>query len=328
MDRAILLIHGGAGTISRAALSPARERAFRASLAAVLRAGQAALRAGAPALDVVTAAVRALEEDGLYNAGFGAVLAANGAHELDAAVMGAGGRAGAVAGTARVRNPVLAARALLDAAAVGGGGPVLLAGAGADAWAAARGLETVDNAFFTTPHRAAQLAAARAGAASAAPIRDHDGAPPLDEGAKRGTVGAVALDAAGGLAAATSTGGLTNKVPGRVGDSPVFGAGTWADERVAVSGTGTGEAFLRCATAKDIAARVAYGGAALAAAARAAVDALPAAGGDGGVICVGADGAFALTFNTEGMYRGVARAAVGEGVRVGIYGGDEEEHVE
>jgi beta-aspartyl-peptidase (threonine type) len=317
MERAVLVIHGGAGTLSRGALSAAREAAFRASLAAVLADGRAALRAGASALDVVTRAVEALENDALFNAGVGAVLTAAGTHELDAAVMCSDGRAGAVAGAARTRSPVLAARALADAPR---GGPVFLAGAGADAWAAARGLRVVDNAFFTTPHRAAQLEAARA---AAAVVRDHDGAPPLDEGTKRGTVGAVALDAAGALAAATSTGGLTNKVPGRVGDSPVLGAGTWADARVAVSGTGTGEAFLRAATAKDVAARVAYGGAALADAARAAVAALPAAGGDGGVICVDAEGNVALEFDTEGMYRGFARAAAGAVVRVAIYRGDE-----
>jgi len=316
MERAVLLIHGGAGTISRGAMSAAREAAFRASLARVLAAGRAALRAGAPALDVVTDAVAALEDDPLFNAGVGAVLTAAARHELDAAVMG-GARAGAVAGAARLRNPVRAARALAGAPP---GAPVFLAGAGADAWGAAQGLAVVDNAFFTTPHRVAQLDAARGGAAA---VRDHDGAPPLDEGAKRGTVGAVARDVAGAVAAATSTGGLTNKLPGRVGDSPVLGAGTWADARVAVSGTGTGEAFLRRATAKDVAARVAYGGAALADAARAAVAELPAAGGDGGVIAVDADGAACWAFNTEGMYRGMARAREGAEIVVAIYGDDE-----
>jgi beta-aspartyl-peptidase (threonine type) len=168
----------------------------------------------------------------------------------------------------------------------------------------------VDNTFFTTPFRVAQLEAARA---MRSVKRDHDvgeeASAPIDEETKRGTVGAVCLDASGGLAAATSTGGLTNKVVGRVGDTPVLGAGTWADARVAVSGTGTGEAFLRRATAKDIAARVAYGGVSIAVAAEAAVGELLSAGGDGGVIAVDSSGRGCMVFNSEGMYRGSVRAA-------------------
>ena len=333
--RPTLVIHGGAGVITRALLSAEREAAFRASLRRVLLAGRAALAAGAPALDVVTAAVAALEDDALFNAGHGSVFTSAGTHELDAAVMASDGRAGAVAGVRTLRNPVRAARALLDASTLGGseanGGPVLLAGAGADAWGAAAGLAGGEHGLFSTEWRREQLAAHAARGRGAAPALDHDAAAAAAAAAaaelaadsrKHGTVGAVALDVHGALAAATSTGGLTGKMPGRVGDSPVFGAGTFADSRVAVSCTGTGEAILRVVAAKDCAARIAYGGAALAVAARAAIDALPAAGGDGGLIALGANGAVAMPFNTEGMYRGVARAG-DDNVCVAIFGDDE-----
>ncbi|MFT3718654.1 isoaspartyl peptidase/L-asparaginase family protein [Pseudorhodoferax sp.] len=309
----VIAIHGGAGTLSRAHISPEQERAYHAALHAVLLAGQAVLAHGGSALDAVCAAVQALEDCPLFNAGHGAVFTADGTHELDAAVMdGATLAAGAVAGVARVRNPVLAARAVLQH-----GQHVLMVGEGAERLARGAGLAMVEPGYFSTDARRAQLQAAQASAAGA--VLDHDGAaalaagrgtPPLHEGRKMGTVGAVALDAQGRLAAATSTGGLTNKRPGRVGDSPLIGAGTYADGRTAaVSCTGHGESFIRVAAAHDVCARMAYGGLPLAAAADAVVhDALPAIGGSGGLIAVDRHGNVCLPFNTEGMYRGLVRA--------------------
>lgn len=315
----IVAIHGGAGTLTRAAATAEQQAQYRDALASVLRAAQAMLARGAPALDVVTEAVRLLEECPLFNAGRGSVYTADGLHELDACVMrGTDRAAGAVAGVSRVRNPVLAARAVLDA-----GGPVLLIGAGAERFARERGCETVAADWFGTPHRLAQLEAARA-AAQGAQFLDHDlardaGAAPLDERDKFGTVGAVALDADGHLAAATSTGGMTNKRPGRVGDSPLVGAGCYADDATAaVSCTGVGEAFIRALAAHDVAALMDYAGLTLADATRRVVmDKLPPLGGRGGLIAVDAQGRVALPFNTEGMYRGWAR--VGEAPVCAIY---------
>ena len=315
----IVAIHGGAGTLTRAAATAQQQAQYRDALASVLRAAQAMLARGAPALDVVTEAVRLLEECPLFNAGRGSVYTADGLHELDACVMrGTDRAAGAVAGVSRVRNPVLAARAVLDA-----GGPVLLIGAGAERFARERGCEIVAADWFGTPHRLAQLEAARA-AAQGAQFLDHDlardaGAAPLDERDKFGTVGAVALDADGHLAAATSTGGMTNKRPGRVGDSPLVGAGCYADDATAaVSCTGVGEAFIRALAAHDVAALMDYAGLTLADATRRVVmDKLPPLGGRGGLIAVDAQGRVALPFNTEGMYRGWAR--VGEAPVCAIY---------
>lgn len=305
--RPVVAIHGGAGTLTRAAATEEQQAQYRDALASVLRSAQSLLERGAPALDVVTEAVRLLEECPLFNAGQGSVYTAEGRHELDACVMrGADRAAGAVAGVTRVRNPVLAARAVLES-----GGPVLLIGAGAERFAREQGCEFVAADWFGTPHRHAQLVAARASSDSiAVPFLDHDvQAAPLDERSKLGTVGAVALDAQGHLAAATSTGGMTNKRPGRVGDSPIVGAGCYADDAtVAVSCTGVGEAFIRGAAAHDVSALMAYAGLTLAEATRRVVmDKLPPLGGRGGLIAVDAQGRVALPFNTEGMYRGWAR---------------------
>ena len=297
----VLLIHGGAGTISRATIGE-REAAFRQALHKVLAAGGASLAAGASALDVVVAAVAALEDHPLFNAGHGAVFSCEGRHELDAAVMVSDGmRFGGVTCTTRTRNPIRAARAVMEH-----GAHVLLAGEGADAFSEAQGCAMVDNSHFSTAWRAEQLAAARA-----------LGTLTLDHGSKMGTVGAVALDASGGLAAATSTGGMTNKARGRVGDSPLCGAGTYCDSNVAVSCTGTGEAFIRLCAGRTVAARMEYGGESVAAAAAAVVGALPGVGGSGGLIAVDRGGGVACPFNTEGMYRGVAR--VGGGIAVDIW---------
>lgn len=312
----VISIHGGAGTLSRATISAEQQAAYRTALAEILALAQSALAAGATALDVVTEAVRQLEECPLFNAGRGAVYTADARHELDACVMrGSDLAAGAVAGVRTLRNPVLAARALLEE-----GGAVMLIGEGAERFARQQGLETVTPDWFGTPARLAQLRAVQGGTGMAL---DHDGAAatvsPLDERHKFGTVGAVALDVHGHLAAATSTGGMTNKRPGRVGDSPLIGAGCYANDRtVAVSCTGAGEAFMRGLAAHDVSALMEYAGLPLAEAARRVVmDKLPPLGGRGGLIAVDAQGGVVLPFNTEGMYRGWAR--VGQPVQVAIY---------
>ena len=314
----VIAIHGGAGTLSRAHISAEQERAYHAALQQVLLAGQAVLAQGGTAMEAVCEAVRLLEDCPLFNAGHGAVFTAQATHELDAAVMdGATLAAGAVAGVSRLRNPVQAARAVMQ-----NGQHVLMVAEGAERMAQEAGLATVEPSYFSTPARHAQLLAAQARQAGV--VLDHDGAAALagraiDEGRKMGTVGAVALDAHGHLAAATSTGGMTNKLPGRLGDSPLIGCGTYADDRTAaVSCTGHGESFIRVAAAHDVCARMAYGGASLEAATHAVVhEALPAVQGTGGLIAVDRQGNVCLPFNTEGMYRGLAR--VGQAPESFIY---------
>lgn len=315
---AVLAIHGGAGTLLRSKTTAAQEAEYLAALERILLAGQAQLSAGAPALDVVVEAVRQLEECELFNAGRGAVYTAAASHELDASVMdGSNLQAGAVAGLSTTRNPVLAARAVLLHSE-----HLMFTGTAADAFAAAQGLEQVAPDWFGTELRLAQLRAAQAEQRGAQ--LDHDvetqRSGPIDDARKLGTVGAVALDAAGHLAAATSTGGMTNKQPGRVGDSPIIGAGCYAnDATVAVSCTGTGEAFMRVCAAYDVSAQMAYLGLPLQAAVDSVIKSkLPAVGGSGGLIAVAANGEVSLNFNTEGMYRGYAR--VGEAPVLGIYG--------
>ena len=314
----VIAIHGGAGTLSRAHISAEQERAYHAALQQVLLAGQAVLAQGGTAMEAVCEAVRLLEDCPLFNAGHGAVFTAQATHELDAAVMdGATLAAGAVAGVSRIRNPVQAARAVMQ-----NGQHVLMVAEEAERMAQEAGLATVEPSYFSTPARHAQLLAAQARQAGV--VLDHDGAAALagraiDEGRKMGTVGAVALDAHGHLAAATSTGGMTNKLPGRLGDSPLIGCGTYADDRTAaVSCTGHGESFIRVAAAHDVCARMAYGGASLEAATHAVVhEALPAVQGTGGLIAVDRQGNVCLPFNTEGMYRGLAR--VGQAPESFIY---------
>ena len=301
----IVAIHGGAGTILRSDSSPQTQARYRAELRAVLLAAQRLLAQGASAVDVVTEAVRLLEECELFNAGRGAVFNADAQHELDACVMrGQDLAVGAVAGVRRLRNPVLVARRLMET-----GPAVFLIGEGAERYAKEQGCELVAPDWFSTPHRLAQLHKAQ-GTTSGMTL-DHDlRTPPLDERGKMGTVGAVALDAQGHLAAATSTGGMTNKRPGRVGDSPVVGAGTYADDRsVAVSCTGAGEAFIRGMAAYEISALMRLSGAGLLEAAQQVVhELLPPLGGRGGLIAVDANGQVTLPCNTPGMYRGWARA--------------------
>lgn len=310
MGKAVIAIHGGAGAISRAQMTPEREREYVAALSTIVESGQKMLAAGASALDTVTEAVRLLEECPLFNAGIGSVFTAAETHELDACVMdGNSLQAGAVAGVKHLRNPVLAARLVLDKSP-----HVMLIGEGAEAFARAEGMELVNNSLFSTDMRFQQLLEARSHGEF---ILDHDA--PLDERHKMGTVGAVALDFNGNLAAATSTGGMTNKLPGRVGDSPLVGAGCYANNAsVAVSCTGTGEVFIRTLAAYDIAALMDYGNLSLLEACeRVVMEKLPALGGSGGLIAIDREGNVVLPFNSEGMYR--AWAYAGDTPTIGIY---------
>jgi beta-aspartyl-peptidase (threonine type) len=313
----VVAIHGGAGTLSRGAMSAAQEGQYHGALREVLLAAQRVLADGGSAIDAVCVAVDALEDCELFNAGRGAVFTRDGTHELDAALMdGSTLRAGAVGCVSRIARPLRAARAVKEQ-----GDHVLLVGAGAEAFAQSQGLAMTDPAYFSTETRRAQLKAAQR---KGRVLLDHDGAAlaaaaPLDESRKFGTVGAVAVDRHGHVAAATSTGGMTNKRPGRVGDTPLIGAGTYADDRgAAVSCTGTGEMFIRTAAAYDLCARIRHAGRSLAQAAHEVVhEVLPAIGGNGGLIAVDAQGNLALPFNSEGMYRGWAR--VGEAPRTAIF---------
>lgn len=300
--RTALVIHGGAGFVARDALSREDEAEARAALDAALDAGNAVLQAGGNALDAVQAAVVVLEDSPRFNAGRGAVFNAAGRHELDASIMeGHTRRAGAVAGVTTVRNPITLARAVMEHSP-----HVMLAGQGAEAFAdTRREIARVPNRWFDTEHRRRALEEAqRKERERRAHVRGHDDAHG-DAPGYFGTVGAVALDRHGHIAAATSTGGMTNKRWGRVGDSPVIGAGTWADARCGVSSTGWGEFYIRYAAAHDICARVAYRGDTLAIAADAVINqAIPAAGGDGGAIALDADGNIAMPFNSGTMFRG------------------------
>ena len=287
-----IAIHGGAGAIRRDKLSVAQRREYETGLGAALDAGAKVLAEGGSALDAVAAAVVLLEDDPLFNAGRGATFTFDGKIELDAAIMDGRDRAaGAVAGVTTVRHPVLLARAVMEQ-----GPHVFLAGAGAERFAREHGFEAVDPAWFETPERRRQLEE----------FRQRKGAW-FDSSVKYGTVGAVARDRAGHLAAATSTGGLTGKRWGRIGDSPVIGAGTYADDRGgAVSATGAGEFFIRAAVAHTISERMRLLGETVRQAADAAIGEVGALGGDGGVIVAGPDGDTAFAFNTPGMYRGRA----------------------
>lgn len=301
-----LALHGGAGTIRRETMTPDAEAAYRAGLAACLRAGHAVLAAGGSAVEAVTASVVALEEDALFNAGHGAVFTSAGRIEMDAAIMdGRTREAGAVAGILGPRNPVKAAAEVMRSE------HVMLAGEGALAFCRERGLEFVDPSFFHTERRwqALQLELER---------RRQQAADTRSDADRHGTVGAVARDAAGNIAAATSTGGMTGKRPGRIGDCPVIGAGTWADNAsCAISATGHGEFFIRWAAAHEISARMRLAGESLPRAAEAVVAELGSIGGSGGLIAIDAAGTIALPFNSAGMYRGVIGA---DGVAwTGIY---------
>ncbi|WP_426749179.1 isoaspartyl peptidase/L-asparaginase family protein [Myxococcus sp. Y35] len=297
-----LVIHGGAGVISRENLSPEREAEVRAALTQSLQAGHAVLAQGGSALDAVTAAVRILEDSPNFNAGKGAVFTHDGVNELDAAIMeGKTRRAGAVAGLRHVKNPIELARLVMEKSP-----HVMMVGEGAEAFAKTQGVALVDPKYFYTEERWQSLQRALEKEREQQPSSSlQPGYDPVSGDHKFGTVGAVALDMSGALAAATSTGGMTNKRFGRVGDSPIIGAGTYADPRCAVSATGHGEFFIRYTVARDICARVEYQSLPLQEAAHVVVnDVLVQAGGEGGVIAMDREGNVAMPFNSSGMYRG------------------------
>ena len=295
-----LVVHGGAGSQRIAHDDPVHEAKARAGLADALEAGSAILDRGGSAVDAVEAASRILEEDCCFNAGRGSVLTEQGEVELDAAIMDGSMRAaGAVAGMKTTRAPISLARRLMEQ-----GPHVFLSGAAADRFAASAGIEQVANDFFILPERRRQLEEALAAGADADPI-------------KYGTIGAVATDRQGNVAAATSTGGITAKRWGRVGDTPLIGAGTYADNRsAAVSATGSGEFFIRAVAAHQLAERIRIGGQSLQAALDSVLDDIRSLGGKGGLIAVAADGEAAWGFTTPAMYRGMADAS---GLTVAIY---------
>jgi beta-aspartyl-peptidase (threonine type) len=301
MSEWTLVIHGGSGSMARGALPDAEDRGARAGLEAALAAGAALLKGGGSALDAVEAAVKVLEDDPHFNAGRGAVFSWDGANELDAAIMdGADRAAGAVSAVTTTRNPVSLARKVME-----DGRHVLLSGSGADAFSQEKGLEQVSPDHFALPERRRQLDEIKAGGG-------------FDSAMKYGTVGAVAADTNGHVAAATSTGGLTAKRWGRIGDSPLIGAGTYADDRAcATSCTGSGEVFIRAVAAHEIAARVRLAKLGPVDAAASVVAEIGDMGGKGGVITVGPDGTGGWAFNTPGMYRGIQRS--GQEPRVAIY---------
>ena len=296
-DPVVLVVHGGAGTITRSALSAEAEAEIRAALEAALRAGHAQVMAGSDALSAVESALAILEDDAHFNAGRGGVFAADGTVRHDASIMdGATGQAGASTGTMHVRHPIALARRVMEASP-----HVLLAGEGAEEFALQQGLETVPNTYFHTDRRYQSLLRVqeRERSTSGALL-------PPEPWQMKGTVGAVALSADGHLAAGTSTGGMTNKRWGRIGDSPIIGAGTYAEDATCgVSATGHGEFFIRLGVARDIAARMAYLGESVDQAASHVIGTtLDQAGGTGGVVALDAQGNVSMPFNTEGMYRG------------------------
>src|SRR6202030_2638866 len=300
-----IAIHGGAGTLPRTDLSAEAERRYRNGLQEAIDGGFAVLQGGGTSVDAVTRAVVLLEDNPLFNAGKGAVFTLDGRNELDASIMdGSTLKAGAVCGVTRIRNPVTLARAVMEKSE-----RVMLAGTGAEEFAASQGISFVPQSYFHTPERWRQLERIRAGEFG---LSGHTIS-------HVGTVGSVALDTHGHLAAATSTGGMTGKRFQRIGDSPIIGAGTYADDRsCAVSATGHGEVFIRTVVAHDICARMRFGGRSIGAAVREVVlGELPPLGGEGGVIAIDARGEIAIEFNSEGMFRASRRQ--GEEVRIGIY---------
>ncbi|WP_303310437.1 isoaspartyl peptidase/L-asparaginase family protein [Hymenobacter sp. BT730] len=330
--RITLVIHGGAGTITKALMTPEKEKAYQEALNLALQTGYAILKKGGTSLDAVEATVRVMEDSPLFNAGKGAVFTHEGRNEMDAAIMeGQTLKAGSVAGVTVIRNPITAARAVMEKSE-----HVMMVGPGAEAFAREKGLEIVSPEYFYTEARYQQLQKALQQEKSAgtpdqlnAPTKASESVPKktkvkmkagkaqgrapenniFTEGKKYGTVGAVALDQYGNLAAATSTGGMTNKRYGRVGDAPIIGAGTYADNNAcAVSCTGWGEFFIRATVARDVAARVEYQQKPLAQAAQATIDKVGKMGGDGGLIALDRQGNVAMPFNSEGMYRGFIKA--------------------
>ena len=307
-----IAIHAGAGTISKEDFTAHLEQEIRSTLTQAVQAGHEVLSSGGSSLDAITLAVTILENSPHFNAGRGAVFNAEGKHEMDASIMdGSNLEAGAVAGVKNIRNPILLARKVMTDSV-----HVMLMGEGAEVFARANGIEFADDDYFFTERRWQQLQKAKSKTEQNAHV------PSEFPDRWLSTVGAVALDANGNLAAATSTGGMTNKRWGRVGDSPIIGAGTYADNRsCAVSATGHGEYFIRATVARDICARVQYQGLDLATAADTVINRqLRDMGGDGGIIALDSKGNIALTFNTRGMYR--ASVDVEGNLKVGIYKDD------
>lgn len=299
-----LAIHGGAGTLPRAEMRGDQELKYRAGLAAALDAGFAVLQARGTSLDAVTRAVMVLEDNPLFNAGRGSVFTHDGHNELDAAIMdGRTLAAGAVCGLTHIKNPIELARTVMEHSEY-----VMLSGTGAEEFALGRGVALVPRSYFHTAERWRQLERLRAGDTGLSALTI----------SHVGTVGAVALDDAGRLAAATSTGGMTGKRYHRIGDSPIIGAGTYADDRsCAVSATGHGEIFIRAAVAHDICSRVRFGGRSLRDAVREVVlEELPRLNGEGGVIAIDANGEIAMEFNSEGMFRASRRSGEEPGIAI------------
>jgi len=298
-----LVIHGGAGTIAPNRMTPEIERDLRAGLRRSLEAGYETLENGGSSLDSVVAAARVLEDDPLFNAGRGAVFTSAGANEMDAAIMdGKTLRAGSAGGLKRIRNPITLARAIMDQSP-----HVMFVGEGAEAFARQAGIEFVDEEYFYTEERWNALQRVQKAEAESRATENEFAVSDQD---RHGTIGAVALDQAGNLAAATSTGGNTNKRPGRLGDSPIIGAGTYANNRTcAMSGTGEGEYFMRLVAGHEISALMEHRGVPLAQAAQAVIDQITELGGAAGLIAIDRDGNVALPFNTAGMYRGSVDAA-------------------
>lgn len=313
-----IAIHGGAGTITRESMSPEREAQFNAALELALDVGYAILEDGGTSTDAVIAAIQSMEENPLFNAGKGAVYTYEGGHELDASIMHGGTRnAGAVSGVGRVKSPIELAQAIMDNSR-----HVMLSGVGAEQFAREQGLTMVHNSYFNTEHRFEQLQDALDSLQSQAPDGDSRAIAATEHTNpifNMGTVGAVALDVEGNLVAGTSTGGMTAKQYGRIGDSPIIGAGTWADnESCAVSATGHGEYFIRYHVAADICNRVKYLGETIdQAGAQVIHETLLPIGGTGGVIILDAAGNVSMPFNTEGMYRGFKTSNAGQ--QIGIY---------
>ena len=307
----VLVVHGGAGTILKSQMTPEREKAYTNALNEALEKGSAILARGGSAMDAVEAAVRTMEDNPLFNAGKGAVFTNDGRNELDASIMnGKTLEAGAVAGVTTIKNPITAARVVMEKSP-----HVMMVGSGAEKFATEQGLEIVDPSYFHTESRWRSLQRAKQEDSSKIELDHSDTSKKAllrqleNRDYKYGTVGAVAVDQQGNLAAATSTGGMTNKKFGRVGDAPIIGAGTYANNKtVAISSTGWGEYFIRLVMAKSISDMMEFGKMKLQVAANEMImKRLPALGGDGGLIAVDKDGNIAMPFCTEGMYRGYVK---------------------
>ena len=306
----VMVIHGGAGTITKEMMTPEKEKAYREKLTEALKAGYAEIKNGKSSLNAVAAAIVVMEDSPLFNAGKGAVFTHEGKNEMDAAIMfGKDKSAGAIAGVHTIKNPIKAALAVMQKSP-----HVMLSGAGAEEFAKEQGLEIVDPSYFRTEDRWKGLQKALENEKSKK-VSENGKPDYLLVDQKFGTVGAVALDKAGNISAGTSTGGMTNKRWNRIGDSPIIGAGTYADSQVGISGTGWGEFFIRATAGRTIAAKMEYQNKPVKSAAQETIDEIGKMGGDGGVIALDKNGNIAMPFNTAGMYRG----AVTENGEVEIY---------